>query len=88
MLSCAWIAVKTIEIGGKEIKGTELRTIYNLRSTNAELEEKDGNVTFSVKGFGHNVGMSQYGANYMAAQGKDYKKILNRYYTGIKIEKH
>ena len=78
--------IKTIEIGGKEIKGTELRSIYNLRSTNAALEEKDGNVTFSVKGFGHNVGMSQYGANYMAAQGKDYKKILNRYYTGIKIE--
>ena len=79
--------IKTIDIGGVTIKGTELRTIYGLRSANAELTEQDGTVKISVKGFGHNVGMSQYGANYLASHGADYKKILKSYYSGVRIEK-
>ena len=79
--------IKTIDIGNVTIKGTELRAFYGLRSTNAELEEKDGSVKISVKGFGHNVGMSQYGANYLATQGADYKEILKTYYSGVAIEK-
>ena len=79
-------AIKTIKIGGAEIKGTQLRTFYKLRSTNAEISVSDNSVKFAVKGYGHNVGMSQYGANYMAAHGKSYKDILKHYYTGVKIE--
>ncbi len=44
-------------------------------------------VTFSVRGYGHRVGMSQYGANYMAAQGFDYRTILQYYYRGAEIKK-
>ena len=73
-------------MGGVNIKGTELRTIFSLRSTNVELTQNNGNVTMSVKGYGHGVGMSQYGANYLASQGKNYEEILNTYYTGIEIE--
>lgn len=79
--------IKTIDIGGVTVKGTDFRTIYGLRSTNAEILEKDNNIKISVKGFGHNVGMSQYGANYLASQGEDYKKILKSYYSGVSIEK-
>lgn len=79
--------IKTIDIGGVTVKGTDFRTIYGLRSTNAEILEKDNNIKISVKGFGHNVGMSQYGANYLASKGEDYKKILKSYYSGVSIEK-
>ncbi len=78
-------AVGTIDVGGKTIKGTEMRTLFGLRSSNFTLEEKDGNMVFSVTGNGHGVGMSQYGANYMAAQGKAWKEILKTYYTGVEI---
>lgn len=75
-----------ISVGGKEIKGTEFRKIFGLRSTNAEITADGGVVRFDVKGYGHGVGMSQYGANYLAKQGKDYKEILKKYYTGVEIE--
>lgn len=79
--------IKTLDIGGKNISGTELRRIYGLNSTNAEISEVGGNVVFSVKGYGHGVGMSQYGADYLAGQGKSYKEILKNYYKGVKIDK-
>jgi len=77
--------IKTIEIGGVKIKGSELRTIFSLRSTNAELSESDGNIEINVIGFGHGVGMSQYGANYLASQGMGYVDILKTYYTGVEV---
>lgn len=76
----------SLDVGGVNIKGTEFRSLFSLRSTNAELAETDGMVEMSVKGYGHGVGMSQYGANYLAEQGKTYDEILKTYYTGIKIE--
>lgn len=79
--------ILTIEIGGVKVKGTVLRKIYDLRSTNIEITIDGDRVKFDVKGFGHGVGMSQYGANYLASQGKDYKEILKTYYTGVEIEK-
>ena len=78
--------IVTLDVGGITIKGTEFRSIFSLRSTNVELVEANGNVTMRVKGFGHGVGMSQYGADYMASQGSNYEDILKTYYTGIKIE--
>ena len=77
--------IKTMKIGGAEISGRDFRTMYNLRSTNAEISFKDGNVILSVKGFGHGVGMSQYGANYLASQGYGYEDILKKYYTGVEV---
>ena len=79
--------ILTVEIGGVYVKGTVFRKIYDLRSTNVEIIIDKDKVKFDVTGFGHGVGMSQYGANYLASQGKDYKEILKTYYTGVEIEK-
>ena len=68
------------------IKGTEFRNIFSLRSANVEISQENGNIEMSVKGFGHGVGMSQYGADYLARQGKTYEEILKTYYTGVEIE--
>jgi len=77
----------TVEIGGVAVKGTVFRKIYDLRSTNVNITADDKKVAFDVTGFGHGVGMSQYGANYLAAQGRSYIEILKAYYTGVEIEK-
>lgn len=77
--------VKTITVCGKKIKGSELRSALELKSSNFEISQKDGNYTFTVYGYGHGVGMSQNGANYMAKQGSDYNEILMHYYTGCEI---
>ncbi len=79
--------IVSLDVGGVNIKGTEFRNLFSLRSTNIDITQKDGNITMSVKGFGHGVGMSQYGANYMAEQGSGYEEILKTYYTGVDIEK-
>ncbi len=79
--------VKNITVYGKEITGARLRNILELRSSSFEIEEKEGKYTFITYGYGHGVGMSQNGANYMAKQGSDFKEILMHYYTDCKIEK-
>lgn len=79
--------VITAKVCGISIKGTEFRTLFELRSANIEFSQVGENVIIKTKGNGHGVGMSQYGANYMANQGFDYKNILMHYYTGTKIEK-
>lgn len=79
--------VTGIKVCGKEITGARLRSILDLRSSNFEVNYSDGKYTFTVYGYGHCVGMSQNGANYMAKQGSDFKEILTHYYTGCKIEK-
>lgn len=78
--------IKTLDIGGVNIKGTKLRSIFELRSTNADIKEENGNIIFTVKGNGHGVGMSQYGAEAMAQNGKGYKDILAHYYTGCTVK--
>lgn len=75
----------SITVGGVALKGTTFRTIYGLRSTNAQITMADGKVKMQVTGFGHGVGMSQYGANYLASQGKTYPEILKVYYTGVDV---
>lgn len=79
-------SVNKITVGGIVVKGTEIRSLYKLRSASFTLEVKDNQVIFYVTGNGHGVGMSQYGANAMAKQGKNYKDILTWYYTGVKVE--
>lgn len=77
--------VKEIVIGGKAFKGTEIRTLFGLKSSTFTLKYDDGNFVFTVSGYGHGVGMSQYGADYMARQGFTYKEILKHYYVGTEI---
>lgn len=78
--------VKTVSLCGSEIKGSEIRKALDLNSSCFDITYKDGNFKFTVYGYGHGVGMSQNGANYMAQQGADFEEILCHYYTGCKIE--
>lgn len=74
-----------ITIGNTKIMGTEVRTLFNLRSTNFEIEIGENEVKFKTKGYGHGVGMSQQGANQMALNGSTYEEIIKHYYTGVEI---
>jgi len=75
-----------VKMGDKKISGGELGKALGLRSQNFEMTSTDEKIKFTVKGFGHQCGMSQNGANYMAKSGKTYKEILLHYYKGVKIE--
>ena len=57
-----------------------------LRSACFRVEESEGVFTFSVVGYGHGVGMSQYGANAMAREGSRWQEIVTHYYTGVDIQ--
>ena len=72
-------------IGGAPFSGVRLRELFSLRSTAFDLDYADGVFHFTVTGFGHGVGMSQYGANVMAAEGADYREILAHYYPGTEL---
>ena len=78
--------VTTLAVGGVEVKGNQLRTILGLRSACFTISFDGDTVTFSVTGYGHGVGMSQYGANVLAADGMGYRDILAWYYTGTTVE--
>ena len=80
-------AVDTLFIGNKHIRGTDIRKTFGLKSASFSLQVLGDIVKFNVKGYGHGVGMSQYGANYYAKQGLKYDEILKKYYTGITIDK-
>ena len=72
-------------IGGETFTGVKLRELFKLRSTAFTVDYADGIFTFTVTGFGHGVGMSQYGANVMAMDGAEYRKILAHYYPGTEL---
>ena len=77
--------VDYIIICGEKIPGVTARGVFGLRSTNFTLENTRGGFIFTVYGYGHGVGMSQYGANLMAMDGRSYAEILKWYYTGTEI---
>ena len=77
--------VDRITIGGVAYRGTTLRTLLGLRSTAFSVSCTADTVTFHTRGYGHRVGMSQYGANAMALAGSDYRQILAHYYQGVEI---
>ena len=77
--------VASAAVGGVSVTGKELRSLYGLRSTAFTVEASGGSVTFRVTGYGHGVGMSQYGANALAKEGKTWREILQWYYTGVTI---
>ena len=77
-------AVDTVSIGGVTVTGTQVRSLFGLRSAHFTAAAGDA-VTFWVTGYGHGVGMSQYGANALAGEGKTFDEILKWYYTGISV---
>ena len=76
-------AVLSCRIGNKVLKGTDVRRIFGLRSHNYTISCENGTFIFDVIGYGHGVGMSQWGAKFYADQGKNYRDILRIYYKGI-----
>lgn len=78
-------SVISLDIGGKTVSGTTLRTALGLRSACFSWAWEDDTCTFSVTGYGHGVGLSQYGANTMANAGATYQEILTHYYTGVTL---
>lgn len=78
--------VKTVAVGNKTFTGGKLRTALGLRSACFTVQYKDGSFVFTVHGYGHNVGMSQTGAKYMANAGADYTEILAHYYPGTTLQ--
>ena len=77
--------VASMEIGGTVYQGTQLRALLGLRSTAFTAEAADGEITFTTRGYGHRVGMSQYGADAMAVGGSTYGQILSHYYPGTEM---
>lgn len=77
--------VETVSVGGTDIEGTKLRRIFGLRSACFTVAADSESVTFRVTGYGHGVGMSQYGANQLAREGKTWQEILEWYYTGTTV---
>lgn len=77
--------IVTAKIGGITIKGTDIRTMFSLNSTNFSVSFDEGYIVFDTTGYGHGVGLSQYGANYLASEGKNYRHILLWYYQGTQI---
>ena len=77
--------VLKIEINKKSLTGEQIRSAFSLRSSAFKITATENEVTFKVSGYGHGVGMSQYGADYMARQGSTYDEILKHYYKGSEI---
>ena len=79
--------VNSVTIAGKNFTGVKVRSLLGLRSADFSVSQSGSSIVFTTKGYGHGVGMSQYGANGMANAGYNYKQILKHYYTGISIVK-
>ena len=77
--------ITSIKIGDSTYTGVNLRNMLGLRSTDFDISVQDGNLVFTTRGYGHGVGMSQYGANGMANSGYNYNQILTHYYQGVQI---
>lgn len=77
--------VTNVKINDISIKGTIFRNLLSLRSTDFEINIVNDEIVITTYGYGHGVGMSQYGANEMAKNGYNYSDIINHYYTNVKI---
>lgn len=79
--------VKSVVIDGISFSGREIREALSLRSSAFEIKKDQNSIVITTSGFGHGIGMSQYGAKAMAEAGYDYKRILKHYYSGAEITK-
>ena len=78
--------IKEIKIGGATIRGLDFRLAIGLNSTNFQYTISNNEIIFESKGYGHGVGMSQWGANIMSKNGSEYNSILKHYYTGVELK--
>ena len=78
--------IKEIRFGKTRIKGADFRLAFGLSSTNFEYSVDGESIVFKCTGYGHGVGMSQWGANVMANNGSDYGEILKHYYKGTELK--
>jgi len=79
--------INTITINNQTFSGTEVRNLLEIRSTDFSINIEKETISVTTRGYGHGVGMSQYGANGMAKEGYTYHEILNHYYKDITINK-
>lgn len=79
--------IKKLKINNQELNGREVASNLKIRSNYFEISKKENIITINTKGFGHGVGLSQYGANGMAKEGYKYTEILKHYYEGTEIKK-
>ena len=79
--------VKKLLIDGKTLMGTDVRSALGLNSTQFTWQLQGDRILFTTTGYGHGVGMSQYGANAMAKAGANYEQIIKHYYSGVELEK-
>lgn len=77
--------VTAISIGGAILTGAQVRSLFSLRSAAFSVSAGEEGITFTVTGYGHGVGMSQYGANVLAERGKTWREILSWYYPGTRL---
>ncbi|WP_102348262.1 stage II sporulation protein D [Bacillus sp. Marseille-P3661] len=77
--------VSKVDINGKSFEGREVREKLDLKSSDFTWKRQGDNIVITTKGYGHGVGMSQYGANGMATEGKSFTDIIAHYYKGTKI---
>ena len=80
--------VDTMEIGGEVYGGTQLRSLLGLRSTVFSMSAEADGILVYTRGYGHRVGMSQYGAEAMAVAGSRYDEILTHYYSGVVLQQY
>ncbi len=80
--------VDTMELGGCIYTGVQLRKLFHLRSTLFTVEREGEQIVFTTHGFGHRVGLSQYGAEKLASDGCDYRQILQWYYPGTELREN
>lgn len=79
--------VTVVQAGNKQLSGLQLRELLGLRSSDFKISFENGVFCFTTLGYGHGVGLSQYGADYLARQGKNYREILEHYYVGATVQK-
>lgn len=77
--------VGLVEINGKKLTGKEVRELLGLKSSDFSWKRKGDRIIVTTEGNGHGVGMSQYGANFMAEDGKNYEDIVTYYYNGVEL---
>lgn len=77
--------VITVQLGGATVQGDDVRALFGLQSANFTITTTEDSITFHTIGYGHGVGLSQYGARYMAEQGAGYAEILAHYYQNTQL---
>lgn len=79
-------SIRKIRLGNEVIRGLDFRYLFGLSSTHVTMEKQGEDIVINSRGYGHGVGLSQWGAGKMAKEGYTYDEILKHYYTGIDIE--